>query len=710
MTRPAYVYNGFGDVIQESSPNTGTTVYYYDGAGNRTKRVAPTSAVTNYAYDTLDRVVTMSFPSDSAENVSYAYDQSGHGYGIGRLTSVSDAGGTLSRTYDQFGNLLTDVRSLPKSKGKSTILATSYAYDNANRIASITYPSGALVNYARDIMGRITAVTAQPKGGTSAPVVSSVTYEPFGPSSTLTYGNGVAEARAFDEDYRLTALTDAGTSTLQKLTYAYYPTNNVQTIADSVNSGNSQSFNYDNLQRLNQAQGGYGAFAFTYDKDGNRVNQTLGSVTTSYSYGTATDLLNTISVGGTLAQTIGYTADGRIASLSPGVSTPGGQLITSLSYNQDGRLAAINPGKKTVLASYTYDGFGQRFVKTISSTYGRIYQYGQDGMLLEETDASGVAQADYIYLDGRPISTLNPATGLLYFLHDDMLGTPQLATDSSQNIAWQASYQPFGTASVSGTITQNLRLPGQYFDLESGWNHNGFRDYLPDLGRYAEPDPLALQGTAGYYDLSDGRLTSDNQGRSGSPFYPYAHNNPINRADPFGLWDTYTHHALIWNALRACGVSNDDIWQIQEESDFIDLVDQLPDDAYKHAMKAPWQSPQSAIHDTNEWIQDNLNSASQMYQQFGDTIGMGNPTDTWTTPFGDAVHAMTDATSPMHRQNGMPQSWPWYPNAFHHGGPGNPFGSGESWADMTPDLMQQNLAAIQRAYEQVTGKKCGCQQ
>jgi hypothetical protein len=54
------------------------------------------------------------------------------------------------------------------------------------------------------------------------------------------------------------------------------------------------------------------------------------------------------------------------------------------------------------LASYIYNGFGQRLIKTISSTYREIYQYSQDGMLLEETNASGVAQAGYIYLDRRP--------------------------------------------------------------------------------------------------------------------------------------------------------------------------------------------------------------------------------------------------------------------------------------------------------------------
>jgi YD repeat-containing protein len=233
----AYVYDGFGDLIQESSPNSGTTVYYYDSAGNRIRRIAATGAIAQYTYDGLDRVLTMTFPSDSAENVTYTYDQSGHGSGIGRLTSVVDSAGTLSRSYDQFGNLLTDVRTTSAAS-----LTTTYGYDAANRIASITYTSGAVVSYTRDTMGRITGVTAKPSGGASQPVVSSIAYEPFGPYTGLTYGNGVAETRGFDQDYRLTALTDTGSSPLQSLTYAYYPTNNVQTITDAVNVGNSQSW------------------------------------------------------------------------------------------------------------------------------------------------------------------------------------------------------------------------------------------------------------------------------------------------------------------------------------------------------------------------------------------------------------------------------------------------------------------------------------
>ena len=346
------------------------------------------------------------------------------------------------------------------------------------------------MSYTRDIMGRITAVNAQAPGGSSTPVVSSVAYEPFGPYSSLTYGNGVAETRGFDQDYRMTGITDTGSSVLQNLSYAYYPTNNVKTITDGVHSGNSQSFVYDSLQRLSSATGSYGTYGYTYDKDGDRLTQTLGTTpgsgTTTYGYGAGNDLLQTMS--GTVTQTIGYTADGRMTSFSPGVQSPSGQLTTALNYNQDAQLSAVDAGS-TTLASYHCNrfwgnGFGQRVLKAFPGGTGEIYQYGQNGMLLEETDQSGTPQADYIYLNGRPIATLNPATGTLYYLQDGRLGTPQLATDSSQSVAWQATYGPFGQTSVTGSITQNLRFPGQYYDIETGWNHNGFRDYIPELGRY----------------------------------------------------------------------------------------------------------------------------------------------------------------------------------------------------------------------------------
>ena len=144
--------------------------------------------------------------------------------------------------------------------------------------------------------------------------MSSVTYEPFGPDTGFRCCNAGQETRSFDQDYRLTNVTDIGgirrgeARVLENLSYAYYPTNNVQTITDAVTSGNSQSFSYDSLQRLSQAAGGYGGFGFTYDGDGNQLTQVLGATTTNYGYGAGSDQLATQSVAGVVTQAIGYCA------------------------------------------------------------------------------------------------------------------------------------------------------------------------------------------------------------------------------------------------------------------------------------------------------------------------------------------------------------------------------------------------------------------
>jgi RHS repeat-associated protein len=66
-----------------------------------------------------------------------------------------------------------------------------------------------------------------------------------------------------------------------------------------------------------------------------------------------------------------------------------------------------------------------------------------------------------------------------------------------------------------GSFAYNLRLPGQYFNAESGLHYNTHRDYDPRLGRYLESDPMGLAGGVNTYACVD--------------------SNPLNWVDPFGL-------------------------------------------------------------------------------------------------------------------------------------------------------------------------------
>ena len=111
----------------------------------------------------------------------------------------------------------------------------------------------------------------------------------------------------------------------------------------------------------------------------------------------------------------------------------------------------------------------------------------------------------------------------VYWVHGDQLGTPVMLTNTGGNAVWEATFAPFGeTVSVNedpdgdGTaVTMNIRLPGQYFDAETGLNYNWHRYYDPAVGRYVAPDPV----------LDETSLSNP---------YQYSNNRPWNATDPEG--------------------------------------------------------------------------------------------------------------------------------------------------------------------------------
>ena len=103
-----------------------------------------------------------------------------------------------------------------------------------------------------------------------------------------------------------------------------------------------------------------------------------------------------------------------------------------------------------------------------------------------------------------------------YFYHNDHLGTPQKLVAQNGSVVWSATYSAFGEASVEReTVTNNLRFPGQYYDVETGLHYNWHRYYDPGIGRYVSVDPISFAG-------GDANL------------YRYVKNNPLNFMDPEG--------------------------------------------------------------------------------------------------------------------------------------------------------------------------------
>ena len=137
-------------------------------------------------------------------------------------------------------------------------------------------------------------------------------------------------------------------------------------------------------------------------------------------------------------------------------------------------------------------------------------------MLIAESTATGTITVEYAYLNGQPLAKIE--SNNVYYYHNDHLGTPALMTNSSGTTVWQEEFKPFGEPlTVTGTVTNNLRFPGQYYNSETGLHQNYFRDYKSEMGRYVESDPIGIQKGINH-------------------LFVYTSNNPVDFIDPWGLW------------------------------------------------------------------------------------------------------------------------------------------------------------------------------
>jgi len=447
----SYVHNGFGDVIRRTSPDTGITDYEYDKAANVTKKTDARGVVVNYAYDDASRITTKTFPASTSENVTYTYDDvTGGNYGKGRLTKIEDASGSTSYVYDARGNVITETRVIGAQS-----YVTSYVYDSADNLTQMTYPSGRIVTYLRDRLGRVAYVTTKKTGSDPEQfLASNIQYLPFGPISSITYGNGQRATLSYDQDYRITGIdTTDGTTTVQDLSYTYDLASNISGITDTLDTARNQTLDYDVLHRLTDATGVYGDIDYVYDAVGNRTSRVVtdGGVTTdTLTYAGTSNRLLTVATGGN-TRTVTYTANGNITTDSRGSGF-------DYLYNHANRMNEVKENAATV-ATYTYNDLGQRVIKDLAGGAKTHFHFDLNGILIGESTDLGVSQREYITLAGLPIAVIDAGT------------TPTAPTETTQDN---------GDAGTSSTGTWNTLTTGtqhegaNYLTRENGDGTNAY--------------------------------------------------------------------------------------------------------------------------------------------------------------------------------------------------------------------------------------------
>jgi len=328
---------------------------------------------------------------------------------------------------------------------------------------------------------------------------------PFAGPLMFYYGDGSLSYQSLNPDYRPWVRSDGPYIKY----YNYDPSGNIASLNDFSNNS-VLTYAYDATGRLvsavDTASNGFGSLGYTYDANGNRQSETRNGSSLPDVYSPPGS--NWLYQRG---------SDYRIKNQNG--NTAFGTPTGFNAYDGYNRLIQSSNGG----AQYVYNALGQRIEKTNASGAKIGFQYGANGELLYEQDAAGNTKA-YVWLNGRPIARIDN-NQQIYYYHVDHLGTPQAMTDSMGTVVWKAYYEPFGTATVRpvSTIENNLRLPGQYYDSETGMHYNYFRDYDPTTGRYIEADPMGLA--------------------AGPNVYAYVGGNPLSFIDPLGLFDNDAYTA-----------------------------------------------------------------------------------------------------------------------------------------------------------------------
>ncbi len=455
----SYATDALGNVSQVLSPDTGATNYTYDAAGNVKTQQDAKGQATQYQYDALNRL-TMITRADSS-TVSYTYDSGTNG--IGHLGSITDSSGSTSWTYDIHGRTTQKVQSVG---GNS--LTTQYAYDGTGQLISTTLPSGKVIGYTWT-NGQVSALMLN-----GNPLVSGISYQPFGGPISWIFANGQTVTRSYDQDGRVSA------TPISTLSYDTASRINGITLGNHSVLAGSKVYDYDALDRLTSFSDSLSTINYSYDANGNRATQTNTGGAANGSAPPPTDPITPINV---------------------------------LTYDTAGRLSTGNG------AAYLYNGLGQRVSKAASST--TLFGYDEAGQISGEYDNSGNLIQETIRIGDMPVAILK--SDGTYYVHADHLNTPRQIDNSSGQAVWAWDTFTFGGTlpnqdplNTGAAFTYNLRHPGQYFDSETGLFQNGFRDYSSYTGRYVESDPIGLNG---------GSWST----------YGYVDGNPISLIDPDGL-------------------------------------------------------------------------------------------------------------------------------------------------------------------------------
>lgn len=527
-----YVYDDADRLEQVIDPRGNVTGYGYDLNDNRTRQTDANGHTTEFGYDELNRRERIVY--DDGNEVTFGYDENGNRISmtnangraftyvfdeLNRETDIqyplpADPTGddirTIVKDYDKNGNLerITEAysgttgtritrqrfdkfdRLFEKTDPDGKVIV--YGYDaNGNR-ETVTDPDGLVTTYTYDALNRVDTVT-------NAQGVTDYDYDRSSLKTKVTYPNGTEAAWTYDDAGRIETIENRQSGAVVS-SYSYiYDDNGNRTQQTEVNGGAAEvtTYDFDNLDRLEQVTYPDKTTTYTYDAAYNRETETTreGTETTedkTYSYNNRNQVTSiTDSISGEQIQ-YDYDANGNRTQKTVIPADAGIQTITEFVYDVRDQLRQITQGGSSV-GQFLYDYQGLRTRKQTGTEIVR-YVYDDQSVLIQ-TDDLGATVAKYDYGPDRLLS-LNHATEGTQFYLFDALGSVVNLTKTDGAIQARYQYDAWGNyRNQVGGSANVFGFTGHEMDTETGLIYMKARFYDPELGLFLSHD--AFEGTVG---------------------------------------------------------------------------------------------------------------------------------------------------------------------------------------------------------------------
>ncbi len=318
----------------------------------------------SFIYDEFSRLVETNYLADPQLNTVITYDKNSN------ITKASVGATVRNSVYDELDRLTHHDLEIDGYR-----LGLNYRYNAEGDLERLIYPTGKIIEYAPDALGRLTKVSDY---------VSNVSYHPTGQVMDYTSGNGVVTSYLLNDKQLIEDIVASKDSVAYvDLSYQFTLDNQVKRIDNWMDSSESRSMTYDTVGRLNAVDYFNSAttpWKHSYDALSNLTSLTTDIASINYNYDPVSNRIDNVQ-GASNSSVYSYDRYGNTIN----------NTKYAFNYNAAQQLESID-GQ----ASYAYDVNGLR-VKTIENG-STVYSLHLNNVLLFEYNPTDGWLREYYYM------------------------------------------------------------------------------------------------------------------------------------------------------------------------------------------------------------------------------------------------------------------------------------------------------------------------